>query len=88
MTKEVRIEVPFAQEFSDYHEIDHLADDINDVAHAQPSLKCTEVAFCGSYYIGVFYVGRLPSRKRLKEIVKKSLEIDDKEYEIDWAWKN
>lgn len=88
MKKKVEIEVPFAQEFGDYHDIDHLADDINGLAHGCPAIESTEVVHCGNYYIGVFYIGRIPSRKRLKEIVKESLGIDDEEHEINWVWDN
>jgi hypothetical protein len=82
----VEIKVPFAEEFGDYHDIQDLADGINQLAHAHPALKSVEVARCGNHYIGVFYVGRQPSRKRLKEIVKESLGVDDKEHEICWDW--
>lgn len=86
MIEKIEIKVPFAKEFGDYHEIDHLANDINELAYAHPAIKSIEVAFCGHYYIGVFYVSRTPSRERLKEIVKESLGIDDEEHEIQWTW--
>ncbi|MHA2279920.1 MAG: hypothetical protein ACXAC5_03460 [Promethearchaeota archaeon] len=92
MTEKVEIKVPFAQEFDDYHDIDHLADDINELARAHPKIKGIEVAACGftylAHYIGVFYIGRKPSRKKIKEIVEESLGIDDKEHEISWIWED
>ncbi|MHA2279908.1 MAG: hypothetical protein ACXAC5_03400 [Promethearchaeota archaeon] len=87
MSEKVEIKVPFAEEFDDYHEIDHLVNDINERANAEPKLKGIEVAFCGNY-LGVFYVGRKPPRKKIKEIVKESLGIDDDEHEIEWIWEH
>lgn len=74
------ITVPFAKSFSNYHEIEGFADSINEVVDSSwvklnGKLKSYEYAPCVSeeldgVYIGLFYVGKRPSRSAIREIVK------------------
>lgn len=70
----IQINVPYAKKFNDYHDIDCHAEDINDVGFVreghvfrEAKLKAYECGFDGHYYLGLFYVGKRPSRSEIKE---------------------
>ena len=78
--------LPFAIEFDDYHDIDWFVDDINRNVNKGPRLKGIEVAFVpNGNYIGLFYIGRKPSEKRIKKIVEETTGFTDEEDEIEWS---
>lgn len=60
----LKLKFPYLRSFGDYHDIKYHCDDLNDVFVAR--VKCKEVAFHDGKYWGLFYIGKLPSKKQLK----------------------
>ena len=77
----IAIQVPFVHEFDDYHDIDHLADDLNEIAGAKPRVKCAEVAFDGRYW-GLFWTGRKPKKAEIRTMLAESDFETDEESKI------
>ncbi len=61
-----KIKFPFVDSFGDYHDIDDKLSSLNEVFTDR--IKAKEIAYDGTYW-GVFYVGKLPSKDRLKKMV-------------------
>ncbi len=82
---EFTLEVPYAMQFGDYHDIDDHADTVNDhPAIVMPDkLKSYECGFHGVYF-AVFYVGKRPSRTEMKKLVQRDCDCDPDN--IDWRW--
>lgn len=80
------LKLPFAVEFSDYHDIDGFIDEVNESVNTGPRLKSVEVAFCAGSYIGLFYIGRKPSETKIKRIVEETTGCTDEENDIEWVW--
>ena len=81
----LKITVPYALRFEDYHEIDAHAESINAASRELGGkLKIYECAFSpNGRYIGLFYIGRRPSRTAIKQIVLRDCgKIED----TAWLW--
>jgi hypothetical protein len=87
MSMQLKINVPYAKDFDDYHDIDHHMDEINSVGTDGHCLKSYECGFSGRYY-GIFYVGRRPSCSEMMDIVQRDCGLSDEEMkEIEWVWR-
>ncbi len=79
----VTIEVPYAAQFDDYHDIPEHCEKLRTTGGKLISFECG----FNDCYIAIFYVGRRPSNKKIKEIVKRDLKWSKEEMEeIRWTW--
>jgi hypothetical protein len=66
------VSLPMVVSFGDYHEIESLADLLNNIRDADRGgfnkVKCEEIGFKDGQYLGLFYyLKRDPAYKRLKK---------------------
>lgn len=61
-----KVNLPILKSFYDYHDIKCLAEDLKDII---PPIKWKELDYekygC---YVGLFYIGKLPSKKEIEEM--------------------
>ena len=62
----LKIKFPFVEAFDDYHDIKDKAEYLNEIFVTK--IKYKEIAFDGFYW-GLFYVGKMPSRKTIHKLV-------------------
>jgi len=72
-----KIKFPFVDSYGDYHEIEELRDDLNEIF--TKTIKCKEVAFDGNYW-GLFYVGKLPKKSTVKKLLLEAGWADNLEH--------
>jgi hypothetical protein len=68
---------PMLFEFEDYHEIIFFANNLQDVFGKK--IKGAEVGMYKDKYVGLFYVGKLPSKAVQTELVRRYFSFDNKE---------
>ena len=61
---QVELKLPRLIEVSDYHEFRNIEDMLKQL---NKTLRCAEVGFTGSHYVGVIYKGRRPGKAELRE---------------------
>ena len=74
---------PQVGHFGDYHDIDHLAYDLNKLGMFDQKIRCSEVGFSGEYW-GVFYVGRKPAKAVIKELLDNAGFVEDNGENEGW----
>ena len=70
------LQLPAVLNFADYHEIEHISDDVNKfISNKKDQVKESEVGFDGWSYWGLFYVGKKPTKAEITKL------LDDAGYE-------
>jgi hypothetical protein len=72
----LNLNVPTFIEVGDYHELPFVQDHLKKL---NPSLRVKEVGFNGEY-VGLIYLGRAPSKDKIKELAKKKRIV----LSLDW----
>ena len=79
MTEKFVLEFPFVRMFQDYHDIGLLEETLNSGKDVGKKIKSYECGFIEPIYIGLFYVGKKPSKTEIRGMVREQLGYTDKD---------
>ena len=66
----IEVDLPRIVRCGDYHDFEYLADDIKDHLNPKPKIKVKELGNAGFQYVGVAYVGKMPSKKVINKLLE------------------